>query len=78
MDAVTNALKAYFNVEFELVTYEQRALSEKSNSKALSFVGLKKDGKIYWGAGISDDIIQSSIDALVSALNNRFTEENLS
>lgn len=78
LDAVTNALKAYFNVEFELVTYEQKALSEKSNSQALSFVGLKKDGKIYWGAGISDDIIQSSIDALVSALNNRFTEENLS
>ena len=72
LDAVTNALKAYFNVDFVLTTYEQRALSEKSDSKALSLVGVEKDGNFFWGAGINDDIIQSSIDALVSAVNNYF------
>ena len=70
LDAVTNALKKYFGVEFTLTTYEQHAMSEKSDSKALSFVGLEKDGKSYWGAGVDEDIIQSSINALVSALNN--------
>ena len=70
LDAVTNALKSYFNIDFVLTTYEQRALSEKSDSDALSFVGLEKDGKHYWGAGVDEDIIQSSINALVSALNN--------
>ncbi len=70
LDAVTNALKKYFGIEFTLTTYEQRALSEKSDSKALSFVGLEKDGKFYWGAGVDEDIIQSSINALVAALNN--------
>ena len=70
LDAVTNALKSYFKVDFVLTTYEQRALSEKSDSDALSFVGLEKDGKHYWGAGVDEDIIQSSINALVSALNN--------
>ena len=34
LDAVTNALKSYFNIDFVLTTYEQRALSEKSDSDA--------------------------------------------
>ena len=70
LDAVTNALKKHFGIEFTLTTYEQHAVSEKSDSAALSFVGLEKEGKFYWGAGMDDDIIQSSIRALVSALNN--------
>ena len=74
LDAVTNALKKYFGVEFTLTTYEQHAMSEKSDSKALSFVGVEKDGKFYWGAGVDEDIIQSSINALVSALNNYFAK----
>ena len=28
------------------------------------------DGKIFWGAGLDDDIIKSSYKALVSAVNN--------
>ncbi len=74
LDAVTNALKKYFGVDFTLTTYEQHAMSEKSDSKALSFVGVEKDGKAYWGAGVDEDIIQSSINALVAALNNYFAE----
>ena len=70
LDAVTNALKEHFGLDFMLTTYEQHALSEKSDSKALSFVGLEKDGKSYWGAGINEDIIRSSVDALASAMNN--------
>ncbi len=70
LDAVTLALQKYFGIDFTLTTYEQHALSEKSDSQALSFVGIEKDGAVFWGAGIDEDIIQSSIDALVSALNN--------
>ena len=74
LDAVTNALKKYFGVDFTLTTYEQHAMSEKSDSKALSFVGVEQNGKYYWGAGVDEDIIQSSINALVAALNNYFAE----
>ncbi len=74
LDAVTNALKKHFGVEFTLTTYEQHAMSEKADSNALCFVGVEKDGKFYWGAGVDEDIIQSSINALVSALNNYFAK----
>ena len=69
LNAVANALQKKFGA-FALTTYEQVALSDGSGAKALSFVGAEKEGKTYWGAGIHEDIIQSSIDALVSALNN--------
>ena len=36
----------------------------------MSYVGISKDGKIYWGVGLDEDIIKSSIKALTSAVNN--------
>lgn len=72
LDSVSNALKKYFGVSYLLKGYEQHALSQGSSSKAISYVGVEKDGKTYWGAGVHEDIIVSSIKALVSALNNMF------
>lgn len=69
LDAVSNALKSYLNLDYTLKTYTEHALSIHSNSKAVSYVGLEKDGESYWGVGIHSDIINSSISALVSALN---------
>ena len=37
--------------------------------KAMSYVGITCQGKMYWGVGIDDDIIKSSINALVVAVN---------
>ncbi len=72
LDAVSNALKKYFGVNYTLSGYEQHALTEGSTSQAISYVGVEKDGKTYWGAGVHEDIITSSIRALVSAINNCF------
>ena len=73
VDAVTNALKEFFGVDFTLAIYEQHAMSEQSTSKALSFVGLEKDGSQYWGAGMDEDVVRSSVNALVAALNTLLT-----
>lgn len=72
LDAVSNALKKHFGAAYTLTTYEQHSLGEQSTSKALSFVGVERDGKTGWGAGIDEDIIQSSFEALCAALNNLF------
>lgn len=72
LDAVSNALKKHFGAVYTLTTYEQHSLGEQSTSKALSFVGVEGDGKTGWGAGIDEDIIQSSFEALCAALNNLF------
>ncbi len=70
LDAVSNAVKLVTGLPYTLDIYSQHALEEGSTSKAASYVGLKTPGgELIWGAGISRDIIVSSIKALVSAAN---------
>lgn len=77
LDAVSNAVKLYFGVSYELSVYEEHAVSRGSSSKAAAYVGIMKDGKMYWGVGIDEDIIKSSIAALVSAGNKLAQSENI-
>lgn len=69
LDAVSNIIKQYFEISYELSVYEEHALSKGSSSKAMAFVGILCNGKSYWGAGIDEDIIKASIHALVVAVN---------
>ncbi|MBQ9512599.1 MAG: 2-isopropylmalate synthase [Lachnospiraceae bacterium] len=69
LDAVSNAIKDYFRVEYDLISYEEHALSSGTTSKAVSYVGISYRAHTYWGVGIDEDIIKSSIDALASAVN---------
>ena len=69
LDAVSNAIKQYFNISYELSTYEEHALSRGSSSKACSYVGITCNGRKFWGVGIDEDIIKASINALVIAVN---------
>lgn len=72
LNAVSNALKKAYNFEYDLVTYQEHALEQSSSSKAIAYVGIRKpDGTLSWGAGVDVDIIGASIDALVTAINNR-------
>ena len=69
LDAVSNTIKQFFNVRYELSTYEEHALSHGSSSKAIAYVGITCDNKNYWGVGMDEDIIRASIHALVVAVN---------
>ena len=69
LDAISNMIKQYFGINYELSVYEEHALSTGSSSKAMAFVGILSNGKIYWGAGTDEDIIKASIHALVVAVN---------
>lgn len=71
LDAVSNAVKDELNIDYNLTGYGQHALTSSSRSKAISYVGVQgADGRLFWGAGLDDDIIKSSYKALVSAVNN--------
>ena len=70
LDAVSNAIKRHLGIEFSNLTYEEHALTKGSSSQAITYVSLAlPDGETVWGAGIHDDIIASSIQALFSAVN---------
>ena len=69
LDAVSNAIRSYLDVDYELVDYEQHSLTKGSSSKAVSYVSVLKNGQTYWGVGIDEDIIKSSYQALEVAVN---------
>jgi 2-isopropylmalate synthase len=72
LDAVSNALKQNLSIDYSNLTYTEHALETGSTSKAVTYVGITDDnGKMHWGAGVHEDIITSSIRALVSAINKK-------
>ena len=75
LDAVSNALKKYIGKKYSNLTYNEHALSTGSTSKAVTYVSITfEDGCVVWGAGIHDDIIAASINALISAINRQLNK----
>ncbi|MGN1111309.1 MAG: 2-isopropylmalate synthase [Oscillospiraceae bacterium] len=71
LDAISNAIKNGLGLEYTIYAFTQNAVERSSKSKAASYIGIElENGKVSWGAGIDTDIINSSIKALISAINN--------
>ena len=76
LDAVANAIREQMGICFAKLTYEEHALSVGSSSQAVTYVSITlEDGSRVWGAGVHDDIIASSINALFSAVNRCMDKE---
>ena len=70
LDAVSNSIKRHCKLDFSIIKYEEHALQIGSDSQACAYVGIElPDGKIVWGSGIHNDIIDASVRALLSAVN---------
>ena len=76
LDAVSNAIIKTIGPIYTLDTYTEHALEVNSSAKAASYVAIQdENGDLTWGAGISSDIIVSSIRALVSAVNRLLSKK---
>ena len=72
LDAVSNAFKRHLGLEYSGLTYHEHALESGSTSRAVTYVSITDEsGKQHWGAGVDEDIITSSVHALVSAINKK-------
>ncbi len=70
LDACSNALKEAVGFDFSIITYTEHALEKSSKSQAVAYVGIELENKkVVWGAGMHNDIITASVNALVSAIN---------
>ena len=75
LDAVSNALKECYNLNYTLTNYAEHSLDSTSKAEAAAYVSIMIDDKEYWGTGIHEDIICASIYALVSAINNSMNQK---
>ncbi|MEG1609394.1 MAG: alpha-isopropylmalate synthase regulatory domain-containing protein, partial [Clostridia bacterium] len=70
LDAVANALQQLVGKEFNVLEYNEHAMTGTSKSQAVAYVCVSNgDNKPVWGVGIHNDIITASISALTSAIN---------
>ena len=70
LDAVSNALKENLGYRYSIIKYQEHAIEQGSNAKAIAYVGIRTpEGQVSWGAGTHDDIMAASVNALVSAIN---------
>ena len=69
LDAVSNTIKQFFGISYQLSNYEEHALTQGSSSKAIAYVNITCQGEVFWGVGIDEDIIKASIHALCVCVN---------
>ena len=70
IDAFFNAIKAVGLDKYEFISYSQHAISQGSDSKAVSYIELKKpDGKNIFGIGIDSNVNVASVLGVLNAIN---------
>ena len=70
IDAFFNALKKVGLDKYEFINYSQHAISQGSDSKAVSYIELKKpDGNNIFGIGIDSNVNVASVLGVLNAIN---------
>ena len=70
IDAFFIAIKAVGLDKYEFISYSQHAISQGSDSKAVSYIELKKpDGKNIFGIGIDSNVNVASVLGVLNAIN---------
>ena len=70
IDAFCHAMVKYIGINFEIVNYSEHSMEYGTKSRAISYIQLSTDkGGVFYGAGISSNITESSLRAVVSAAN---------
>lgn len=69
LSSLATALKE-LNVEVDVNDYKEHAIGEGRDVKAASYVECRVDKKLVWGVGIHEDVVQSSLIAMLNAISN--------
>lgn len=75
IDASFLALETILGCHYELDDFQVRSVTEGRQAMGEAIVKLRNNGKLYSGRGISTDIVGSSIQAYINALNKIVYEE---
>ena len=75
IDAAFQCIEQIAGRKFELDDFQIQSVTEGKEAVGVTVVKLRSNGKLYPGKGISTDIVESSINAYVNALNKICFEE---
>ena len=75
VDAAFNAINKILNIDFILEDYSLNSVTEGEDSQGETVVKVCKDGESFTGRGLNTDIIASSIEAYIDAINKMISED---
>ena len=75
IDAAFQCIERIAGRKFELDDFQIQSVTEGKEAVGVTVVKLRSNGKLYSGKGISTDIVESSINAYINALNKICFEE---
>ena len=75
IDAAFQCIEQIAGRHFELDDFQIQAVTEGREAVGVTVVKLRSGGKLYSGKGVSTDIVESSINAYINALNKICFEE---
>jgi 2-isopropylmalate synthase len=64
-----DAVAGFIGKQIVLVEYSEHALSHSADAEAICYIQLNIEGERYCGVGLSHDIVQASLDGILSAIN---------
>ncbi len=73
IEAFANALRSELSAEFRVLDYHEHAVGSGADAKAVSYVELSVGDREIWGVGMHNDIVTSSLRAIVSGLNRAYS-----
>lgn len=77
VDATLKALERVVEIPIHLTEYSIRAVTEGKDALGETTVKLEHEGRLFHGRGISTDIITSSLNAFVNAVNSIYLAKEL-
>ncbi|WP_426416191.1 2-isopropylmalate synthase [Aestuariirhabdus sp. LZHN29] len=69
VDAFVQALQGHSEHRIGVVEYSEHAIGQGEDARAIAYVLLTVNGERVCGVGISEDIVNASLSAILSALN---------
>ena len=74
--AFVDAMSSVIGKSIVLVEYSEHALSQSADAEAICYIQLNIEGQRYCGAGRSHDIVQASMNGILSAINSAVSAES--
>ena len=69
LEAFVDGLEHTFGMELQIHEYGEHALSQSSSADAVTYLQLKYDDERFTGIAIDEDIVTSSVNALLNAVS---------
>lgn len=69
LEGFVDALERTFDMSLQILEYGEHALSQSANADAVTYLQVKYEGMRFTGIAIDEDIVTSSVNALLNAVS---------